>query len=727
MTACPQPSCSGTIEDGYCDRCGMAPTIAPPAVAHAAQPGHSARTTPGSSRTGSGRVPSTRSSRSTRSTRSGSQRTGRTGPRVLGSRPLARPALAPIDPLATLVSGIVPDHRRLCSKDGCGSKLKRDDGFCPTCGQEYSFTPTLVPGAIVADKYEIKGTIAFGGLGWIYLALDTVLNRWVTMKGLLNSRDPSLLEVAVQEREYLAAVKHPNIVAIYDFLTHGREGYIVMEYVNGKTLMNLRKEAGGPLPVAEACSYIAEILPSFGYLDEMGLVYCDFKPDNVMVEEETVKLIDLGAVRRADDPDASVYSTKGYAPPDSEQLSPMFDLYTVGRALAVLVADFDYRGKYIDSLPPASEVPVFEQHKGLHRFLLKATRAKPEERFQSAAEMAEQLVGVLRTIVGPSVDLGPAESSLFEADSAGSLEASPASAQGSDGVPRLKVDREDAGASIIAAAAAVGDPRRRRDMFLNALKSHPASLELRLRIVDELISLGEFGEVDRRLAQISADAPADWRTAWYRGRRLLADGRSQASLEAFLRIVDDLPGELGPQQAVARAHEVAKNLDQAIHYYDSVSRTDPGFVASAFGLARCFEQKRDRAAAAEALRRVPPSSNRYALAQTTLARLLISDSLGSPRVDDLVLASDTVEGLAELMSGLEAHLLRADVLVAAARHADAPAGKPHTKILGVVFAQRALRLAAEQELRACARVAESDEDRVLLVDAANAVRPYTLV
>ena len=59
----------------------------------------------------------------------------------------------------------------------------------------------------------------------------------------------------MQEREYLAAVKHPNIVGIYDFVTQGTEGFIVMESVNGKTLMQLRKEANGPLPVAEAISY----------------------------------------------------------------------------------------------------------------------------------------------------------------------------------------------------------------------------------------------------------------------------------------------------------------------------------------------------------------------------------------------------------------------------------------------------------------------------------------
>ncbi len=207
---------------------------------------------------------------------------------------------------------------------------------------------------MVTGKYEVKGTMAFGGLGWIYLALDTVLSRWVVLKGLLNAKDPRMIEVAVKEREFLAAVKHPNIVGIYDFITHGDQGFIVMEFVNGKTLMKLRKEKGGPLPVAEAISYIVEVLPAFQYLDDGGLVYCDFKPENAMVEEDTVKLIDLGAVRQIDDTQSDVYGSKGYIAPEAHDApTPVSDLFSVARALAVLIADFDFQGKY-EHLPAAA-------------------------------------------------------------------------------------------------------------------------------------------------------------------------------------------------------------------------------------------------------------------------------------------------------------------------------------------------------------------------------------
>jgi len=732
MSACAQPGCNGTIEDGYCDICGMAaaPGATATAATSAAANTGSARTGTGtgSARTGSGKTPmtrSSRSSRSTRSTRSGSTRSGRPGSRALGGRPLARPPLPPLDPMAALVPGVVPERKRFCS--GCDTPLKRDAGFCPKCGQEYSFIPTLSPGDLVADKYEIKGTLAFGGLGWIYLALDTVLTRWVTMKGLLNSKDPRMLEVAVAEREYLAAVKHPNIVAIYDFITHQDQGFIVMEYVNGKTLMSLRKERGGPLPAAEAISYVAEILPAFQYLDEMGLVYCDFKPENVMVEEETVKLIDLGAVRRADDTGGDVYGSKGYTAPEaSDSPTALSDLYTVARALAVLVASFDFQGKYEHSIPPLDEVPLFGEHEQLHRFLVKATRSKPEERFQSAAEMAEQLVGVLRGVVGESADLGPAESSIFAPDSDRSSD--PAAGPKSDGVPKLRVDPGDAAANVIMAAGAVPDPERRWLMFKRALKQHPDSLELKLRMVDELVTLGRFPEAEDAMAEVQAAHPDDWRLAWYRGRALLMQGKTKETLAAFEALVSELPGELAPQHALGIAYEQSGEVERAIRYYDAVSRADSNFTSAAFRLARCLEKKGDRLGAVAAYRRVPSTSSRFGHAQMAIARLLATPAKGTPfpPLDDLVVASTAMESLDGMMDGIEVHLLQADLFTSAAMCVSGSSGLPgDMKILGVELDERELRVAAEEAFRVAARQAKTDEQRWELVDRANQVRPMT--
>jgi serine/threonine-protein kinase PknG len=636
-----------------------------------------------------------------------------------------------MDPLASIVPGVVPERKRFCS--GCDTVLKRDAGFCPKCGQEYSFVPTLNPGDLVADKYEIKGTLAFGGLGWIYLGLDTVLNRWVVLKGLLNSKDPRMLEVAVQEREYLAAVKHPNIVSIYDFVTRGVEGFIVMECVNGKTLMTLRKEAGGPIAVPEAISYIIEILPALSYLDEMGLVYCDFKPENVMVEEETVKLIDMGAVRRVDDTGGDIYGSRGYTAQEAHSApTPVSDLYSVGRALAVLVANFDFQGKYEHSLPPPDECEVWKKHEGLYRFLLKATREKEEERFQTAGEMAEQLVGVLREIVGETDELGHIESSLFDPDGDGTISGRHSDDHEgdhwADDIPRLKVDKDDGAASVIVAAGAVADHEKRALLFERALRSHPSSVELRLRLIDELVSLGRYTEAESRLTAIQADHPNDWRLAWYRGRALLAQGKVQETLAAFHGIVDELPGELGPKQALGRAYEASGEVDRAITYYDAVSRADPSFVSAALGLARCLNKKSDLAGAIAAFRRVPATSSRYGFAQAALARLLIRRDGGvAPSPDRVLQAGMAVEGLDGIMDGLAMHTLRAEVLSGAVQCVKAHPAPQGEKILGIAFEQDALRRGAEVELRACGRMADSDDEKVRFIDEANRVRPLTLV
>jgi serine/threonine-protein kinase PknG len=171
---------------------------------------------------------------------------------------------------------------------------------------------------MVAGQYEVGGCIAFGGMGWIYLAKDVTLNRYVVLKGLVNSSDPNLAKAAVAERQFLAEVKHANIVGVYTCVSDTRQvdgktdthAYTVMEYVGGKTLKSLRQERG-PLPVAEVLVYMHPVLIAFGYMHANGLIYNDFKPDNVMLEDGDIKVIDLGGVCRLTQTDGDIYSTIG--------------------------------------------------------------------------------------------------------------------------------------------------------------------------------------------------------------------------------------------------------------------------------------------------------------------------------------------------------------------------------------------------------------------------------
>src|SRR5260370_20935779 len=136
-----------------------------------------------------------------------------------------------------------------------------------------------------------------------------------------------------------------------------------------------------------------------------------------MQSEEQLKLIAMGGVRRIDDEDGAIYGTIGYQAQEIATLgpSPSSDLYTVGRALAVLTFEFSgYQGKYSRSLPDPAAVPLLAQQESFLRVLRRATDPDPDGRFASASDMAEQLTGVLREVLAladgkPS----PAFSSLF--------------------------------------------------------------------------------------------------------------------------------------------------------------------------------------------------------------------------------------------------------------------------------------------------------------------------
>ncbi|MEU4051992.1 tetratricopeptide repeat protein [Streptomyces olivaceus] len=475
---CQRPGCGGSYEDMgggglYCDTCGLAPVVAaggrigatPTGVAGGAERvsrGSRRSSGSGSSRSGgAGSRTSSRSSRSSKSRRSVSGRLSRavsgrsTGRSVsvrssgsgagstsrgrLGAGLVEVPAVPRPDPREMVMERPeVPERKRFCSRADCGGpvgrsrgeRVGRTEGFCTKCGHPYSFVPKLKAGDVVHGQYEVAGCLAHGGLGWIYLAVDkAVSDRWVVLKGLLDTGDQDAMAAAISERRFLAEIEHANIVRIYNFVEHldqrtgSLDGYIVMEYVGGKSLKelaNARRAPDGrrdPLPVEQACAYGIEALEALAHLHNRKLLYCDFKVDNALQTEDQLKLIDMGAVRRMDDAESAIYGTVGYQAPEVADAGPSVasDLYTVGRTLAVLTLDFQgYTTVYADSLPDPDTVEVFRRYESFYRLLVRATDPDPARRFASAQEMAEQLTGVLREVI--SLQTGrarPAVSTLF--------------------------------------------------------------------------------------------------------------------------------------------------------------------------------------------------------------------------------------------------------------------------------------------------------------------------
>ncbi|MDP4089707.1 MAG: tetratricopeptide repeat protein, partial [Bacillota bacterium] len=619
---CQRPGCTGIIVDGVCEDCGRPPigksllnNINQGQTGMGGTVNRNTLTT-GSARTGSRRT----SSRSGRTSAASSRRN------KLGGGLVSLPEQPSQDPLQLVMEkGEVPERKRFCPN--CQCKVNRTKGFCPKCGHDYDFQPALKNGDIVNGKFEIKGPIAFGGLGWIYLAYDTVLSRWVVLKGLLNAKDEASAAAAVAERQFLAAVKHPKIVGIYDFIQRGNEGFIVMEYVGGRTIQSIRKERG-VLPLEEAISYILGILPAFSYLHQQGMVYCDFKPDNMMLEGDDVKLVDMGGVRKLNDPDGDIFGTKGYmAPEAADNPLEVSDLYTIGRTLAVLIMDFKFQSDYEFSIPSPLEQPVLAENDALYRFLLRATHQDIDARFQSADEMYSQLFGVLREVVAVKSVPIPAESQVFTPDNLLDAE----DALGTETVqvrhlPTLKMDARDPAANDLLGIAAVTDTGKRiTSLMLIVNKYQENSVEARLRLADIYIQVGKFEEADRILDTIFSEDEFDWRVHWYRGKKLLAQDKGEKAMEQFEQVYFEMPGELTPKLAIAYCAEHSGELDIAVSFYNRVSKVDPNNTTACFGLSRCLRIKNDITGSAAALDRVPASHSMYMQSRIAVAKVLMSD------------------------------------------------------------------------------------------------------
>ncbi|MFI9779002.1 tetratricopeptide repeat protein [Streptomyces sp. NPDC051956] len=726
---CQRPGCVGSYEDVgggelYCDTCGLAPVVSPTGMVGSSPTGitgggRGSNSSSARSSSRSSRASSRSSSRSSQSRRSVSGRLSRSlsgqstsrsvsvrssgasaassGRGRLGVGLVQVPDVPRPDPRAMVQENPeVPERKRFCSRSDCGAPVGRargerpgrTEGFCTKCGHPYSFVPKLRTGDIVHGQYEVVGCLAHGGLGWVYLAVDrAVSDRWVVLKGLLDTGDQDAMAAAISERRFLAEIEHANIVRIYNFVEHldlrtgSMDGYIVMEYVGGKSLKEIangRRTPTGkrdPLPVEQACAFGIEALEALGHLHSRNLLYCDFKVDNAIQTEDQLKLIDMGAVRRMDDDESAIYGTVGYQAPEVADVGPSVasDLYTVARTLAVLTFDFQgYTNVFADSLPDPDSIEVFRTYESFYRLLVRATDPDPARRFASAQEMAEQLTGVLREVValqtgrprpalstlfGPEVKVTDTElfaqltgdvsrfgvraepvrrkgrGALAPAVAPGSATAALPGAPGTPGAPASLVRPLNAAATALALPVPRVDPGDPNAGFLaglmasapgeliTALRAAPAtSLELRLRELRARLEMGELVSAAHALAELEAQHPDDWRVVWYRGVAALATGDHTNAALSFDAIYDAFPGEPAPKLALGVCAEVLGQLDNAAEYYRLVWATDPSYVSAAFGLARVQLAAGDRHGAVRTLESVPESSIHYTAARVAAVR-----------------------------------------------------------------------------------------------------------
>jgi len=257
-------------------------------------------------------------------------------------------------------------------------------------------SPRQLPG------FELTELLGRGGMGEVWRARQLSLGREVAIKILSRdlAQDPDFVKRFDLEASALTSLSHPHVVSIIDRGHHDGVLYFAMELVEGKSLRE--RLSLGALPVEEVFRLLAQILSALGHAHKKGIVHRDLKPENVLLDEQgTVKVVDFGlaamAGLRVEDRitrSAVAMGTVSYMAPeqrrDAHAVDHRADLYSTGVVLYELLTG---------DVPVGAYEPPSRSRVGLARavdaVVERALAPEPEQRFQSAAEMASALAGAL--------------------------------------------------------------------------------------------------------------------------------------------------------------------------------------------------------------------------------------------------------------------------------------------------------------------------------------------
>jgi len=272
----------------------------------------------------------------------------------------------------------------------------------------------LTPGTILG-QYEIRSPLGAGGMGEVYRAHDTRLDREVAIKVLPEylTYDSERLRRFEQEARAAAALNHPNILAVYQMATHEGVSYMVTELLEGETLRERLRR--GPIPLRKAIDYAVQIAHGLAAAHDKGIVHRDLKPENLFVTKDgRIKILDFGLAKVGPTKESSglevtlasgtepgmVMGTVGYMSPEQvrgKTADHRSDIFSFGTVLYEMVT-----GKHTFRKPTSAETmtailkeepPSISQiaptsPPGLQRVVHRCLEKSPEQRFQSASDMA---------------------------------------------------------------------------------------------------------------------------------------------------------------------------------------------------------------------------------------------------------------------------------------------------------------------------------------------------
>lgn len=256
--------------------------------------------------------------------------------------------------------------------------------------------------------YEITGTLGEGGMGIVYAARDARLDRTVALKMIRrSSKDPAAAERLRREARAAASVSHPNICQLYDIGEEAGDLFIAMEYLEGESLAACL--ARGPLPAGDAVRIALAMLAALDALHTRGLMHRDLKPSNIFLSPHGVKLLDFGLARTVDEGETetrltqpgTVLGTPQYFSPEQVLGQPVdtrSDLFAAGAVLyEMLTGRPPFSGA---SVPQLAHAIAYEHPPALggspavaaiDRVIHKAIAKRPQDRYGSASEMADDL------------------------------------------------------------------------------------------------------------------------------------------------------------------------------------------------------------------------------------------------------------------------------------------------------------------------------------------------
>ena len=267
----------------------------------------------------------------------------------------------------------------------------------------------IVKGSKINDRYQIIKTLGEGGMANVYLAHDTILDRNVAVKVLRGDLASDEKFVRRFQREALSAssLSHPNIVEMYDVGEDDGQYYIVMEYVDGKTLKQVLKQRGH-LSITEVVDIMLQLTDGMAHAHDAYIIHRDIKPQNIMIlSNGMIKITDFGVATALNSTQLtqtnSVMGTVHYLPPEQAQgkgSTIRSDIYSMGIMMYELLTGLvPYKGdnaveialKHLKEPLPSVRKQNPSVPQSLENVIIRATAKNPKNRYNDAREMHEDL------------------------------------------------------------------------------------------------------------------------------------------------------------------------------------------------------------------------------------------------------------------------------------------------------------------------------------------------